>query len=95
MVSGEGLVVFDFDWSLVEENSDTWVLQKLGALNIFKRLQSQGEAPSGILTLGWICMIISMSLLIYHCCPAPTWKVQTCRLAMDAAHGCCVAGCSH
>ena len=43
MVSRKILIVFDFDWSLVEENSDTWVLQKLGALNIFKRLQSQGE----------------------------------------------------
>ena len=52
MVSREELVVFDFDWSLVEENSDTWVLQKLGALNIFKRLQSQGEALFGILILG-------------------------------------------
>lgn len=31
------LVVFDFDWSLVEENSDTWVLQHLGAWDHFCR----------------------------------------------------------
>ena len=36
------LVVLDFDWSLVEENSDTWVLHELGASHIFDRLLSQG-----------------------------------------------------
>lgn len=36
------LVVFDFDWSLVEENSDTWVLDELGATHIFKRLKATG-----------------------------------------------------
>ena len=34
--------MLDFDWSLVEENSDTWVLHKLGASHIFERLLSQG-----------------------------------------------------
>ena len=60
MVSRRNLAVFDFDWSLVEENSDTWVLQKLGALDIFKRLQSEGEPPLGML----IGCIISMILLV-------------------------------
>ncbi len=36
------MVVFDFDWSLVEENSDTWVLDQLGATAIFKRLKATG-----------------------------------------------------
>ena len=49
MLTRKNLVVFDFDWSLVEENSDTWVLQKLGGLNIFKRLQSHGIVSFGIL----------------------------------------------
>ncbi|KAK9905585.1 hypothetical protein WJX75_002525 [Coccomyxa subellipsoidea] len=34
------MVVFDFDWSLVEENSDTWVLDQLGATEIFKQLKA-------------------------------------------------------
>ncbi|CAL5221062.1 g3185 [Coccomyxa viridis] len=38
----EKLVVLDFDWSLVEENSDTWVLHQLGASHIFEGLLSQG-----------------------------------------------------
>ena len=33
------LLVWDFDWSLVEENSDTWVLERLGAMPAFRRLQ--------------------------------------------------------
>ena len=39
------MVVFDFDWSLVEENSDTWVLEQLGAIDIFKRLKATGVLP--------------------------------------------------
>ena len=33
--------VWDFDWSLVEENSDTWVLQSLSATAAFERLRVQ------------------------------------------------------
>ena len=33
--------VWDFDWSLVEENSDTWVLQRLGATAAYERLRAQ------------------------------------------------------
>ena len=37
----EALQVWDFDWTLVEENSDTWVLQQLGATATFERLLAQ------------------------------------------------------
>lgn len=43
------MVVFDFDWSLVEENSDTWVLDRLGATEIFKRLKATGMLPAELL----------------------------------------------
>lgn len=36
------LVIFDFDWSLVEENSDTWVIQQIGADQIYRKLREQG-----------------------------------------------------
>jgi hypothetical protein len=42
------LVVCDFDWSLVEENSDTWVLSELGATALFESLKETGE-----LTMFW------------------------------------------
>ncbi len=52
-------MVLDFDWSLVEENSDTWVLDQLGASHIFQRLLSQGmhvaprtSAKASLMTLG-------------------------------------------
>lgn len=31
--------MWDFDWTLVEDNSDTWVVQRLGAKADFLRLQ--------------------------------------------------------
>ena len=38
----------DFDWSLVEENSDTWVLDQLGAASLFSKLRAAGEVwPEG------------------------------------------------
>ena len=70
MASREKLIVFDFDWSLVEENSDTWVLQKFGALDIFKRLQSQGKAPPGILKS---CMNMNLQ---YHVSAGVAREVQ-------------------
>lgn len=30
------LLVFDFDWTMVDDNTDTWVLEKLGASEILK-----------------------------------------------------------
>ena len=72
MASREKLIVFDFDWSLVEENSDTWVLQKLGALDIFKRLQSQGKAPLGILT----AYIMTNMTFQYHVSAGVAREVQ-------------------
>ncbi|GMH38066.1 hypothetical protein BSKO_05950 [Bryopsis sp. KO-2023] len=37
------LFVWDFDWSLVDANSDPWVIDKVGASDIFARLR--GECP--------------------------------------------------
>ena len=39
---GRTLLVFDFDWSLAEENSDTWVLQQLGAEEFYKAGRAAG-----------------------------------------------------
>ena len=60
------LVVFDFDWSLVEDNSDTWVLDQLGATDIFKRLKATGMRPAQDLYLhvpSTVCtgVVVSMS----------------------------------
>ena len=41
IISSPALQVWDFDWSLVEENSDTWVLQQLDATPAFERLRAQ------------------------------------------------------
>ena len=38
--------VWDFDWSLVEENSDTWVLQRLGGAARFERLHALASRVS-------------------------------------------------
>lgn len=40
MLSMETLIVFDFDWSLIDCNSDTWVVEKLGAMESMKALMS-------------------------------------------------------
>ena len=45
---GQLLYVFDFDWSLVEENSDTWVLDQLEANEVFRRLKGTGVFPAAI-----------------------------------------------
>lgn len=37
------LCIWDFDWSMVEENSDTWVIDQIGAHDIYTHLrESQG-----------------------------------------------------
>ena len=33
------LTVWDFDWSMVEDNSDTWVIDRLGARPAFDALK--------------------------------------------------------
>lgn len=38
-VAMDTLVVFDFDWSLIDCNSDTWVVEKLGAMERMKSFQ--------------------------------------------------------
>eukprot|EP00891_Asterochloris_glomerata_P002074 jgi/Astpho2/2074/Aster-x1034 len=40
--SGPILLTLDFDWTMVEENSDTFVLQQVGAGDSFLRLQTEG-----------------------------------------------------
>jgi Putative Phosphatase len=37
------LAVWDYDWTLVEDNSDTWVVERLGAKPDFLRLQQVGQ----------------------------------------------------
>lgn len=39
---GDTLVCWDMDWSLVEENSDTFVLQELGADALYKQGRAEG-----------------------------------------------------
>lgn len=36
------LLAWDFDWSLVEENSDTFVISRLGADSIYKAGRQRG-----------------------------------------------------
>ena len=48
-------MVLDFDWSLVEENSDTWVLQQLGASHIFQRLLSEGKGSHSAESMLQLC----------------------------------------
>lgn len=51
---GRALLVFDFDWSLVNENSDTWVLKQL-------RPELLGELGQGQRNgLGWTKLMDSM-----------------------------------
>ncbi len=40
------LIVWDFDWSLIEENSDTFVIQQIGAHDIFTRCLSATAATA-------------------------------------------------
>ena len=35
------LIVWDFDWSLVNENSDTWIVQKLGGDEEYQHMRSR------------------------------------------------------
>jgi Putative Phosphatase len=47
------LAVWDFDWTLVEDNSDTWVVEQLGAKADFLRLQQVRGLVAQIMVL-WI-----------------------------------------
>ena len=46
------LAVWDFDWTMVEDNSDTWVVEQLGAKPDFLRLQ---QVPSRSPQLRGLC----------------------------------------
>ena len=39
------LTVWDFDWSMVEDNSDTWVIDRLGARPAFDALKEVAALP--------------------------------------------------
>jgi len=41
-VQARALVVWDYDWTMLEANSDTWVVERLGAKPAFLRLQQVG-----------------------------------------------------
>ena len=83
MSVGRQLYVCDFDWSLVEENSDTWVLGKLGATAIFQRLKATGSFLPGS------CSPVKA----LH--TAPGCMLRRCRPAVDAADGRFAAGRPH
>ncbi|KAK9837474.1 hypothetical protein WJX81_005006 [Elliptochloris bilobata] len=53
-VPGPQRILFacDFDWSLVEENSDTFVLREVGAWPAFERLQAQGLPWTALMDAG-------------------------------------------
>lgn len=46
----ETLVIFDFDWSLIDCNSDTWVVEKLGAMERMKSFRD---------TLPWTQLMVN------------------------------------
>lgn len=51
---GRTLMVFDFDWSLINENSDTWVLKELRPRLLDELRQGQRKG------LGWTELMDSM-----------------------------------
>lgn len=53
METMETLVVFDFDWSLIDCNSDTWVVEKLGAMERMKSFRD---------TLPWTQLMVKIKL---------------------------------
>lgn len=53
MAAMETLIVFDFDWSLIDCNSDTWVVDKLGAM---ERMNAFGN------TLPWTELMVTTEI---------------------------------
>lgn len=56
------VIVFDFDWSLIDCNSDTWVVEKLGGGDTMKSL---------LHTLPWTQLMVCISTLP---CPCFCWR---------------------
>ena len=72
----ETLIVFDFDWSLIDCNSDTWVVEKLGAMERMKSLTS---------TLPWTQLMVTNRIISIRlpqsssfCCNLKSPKFQGC-----------------
>jgi hypothetical protein len=47
VAAGRALVVLDFDWTVIEENSDTWVIDAIGAKHIYSRRVPATGQPAG------------------------------------------------
>lgn len=58
------LILFDFDWSLIDCNSDTWVVDKLGASDLMRSLRH---------ILPWTQLMVSFL-------PLPLFPVHVCLL---------------
>ena len=48
VAAGRALVVLDFDWTVIEENSDTWVIDAIGAKHIYSRRVPSDGAAGGL-----------------------------------------------
>ncbi len=55
------LTVWDFDWSMVEDNSDTWVIERLGARPAFDALK-EVRPPRPPPTCTQICVSLQPAL---------------------------------
>lgn len=57
------VVVFDFDKTIIDIDSDNWVVDELGATDLFNQL---------LPTMPWNSMMVSFQLLIYTLFPTLT-----------------------
>ena len=55
------LLVLDFDWSMIEENSDTFVVRELGGWDSFQRYSAAAAAVAAA------AFAASSTLLACHC----------------------------
>eukprot|EP00897_Mesotaenium_endlicherianum_P007657 jgi/Mesen1/691/ME000109S_10907 len=67
----ETLVIFDFDWTLINENSDTWVLEKLGAAEVLKERS----------TIPWT-LLMDMGLSLLHARGSTAADIEACLLCI-------------
>lgn len=59
----EIMVIFDFDKTIIDIDSDNWVVDELGATDLFNQL---------LPTMPWNSMMVSFQLLIYTLFPTLT-----------------------
>lgn len=72
--AGRTLLAWDFDWSLIEENSDTWVIGQLGADEIYRKGREAG--------MPWTQLMdhtLRVGLGPPGACPAEAWDCQQLR----------------